>query len=127
MIQGENNVCHIKQLKECIELEGESLLKFYLFNLVGMMCALRGTDTLHGSLFLDHSNGTTLLLGIHCLQQLMRASPHAIYWTFIHSRAVKLGLPTSEPEHFSIARLACLIRASHHDLDELKAAWGKLT
>jgi len=127
MLQGENNPSHIQTLQQCVQEAGEDLLKFYLFNLVGIMCAIRGAESNDGSLFANQANGTSMLLGIQCLRQLTNATPHAIYWTYIRSRAVDLGLLTDKSEHLAIARLACLLRASKADVADLLKHWNALS
>jgi len=129
MLQGENTPAQVKTLQEFIRKEqekGETLLKFYICGLICVMCALRGSETLHGSLFMDEKQGTNLLLGVKCLQRLNEARPHAVYWGFIASRAGSLGLPVDKTESLAVARLACLIRAAPTDKGMLQRAWSSL-
>eukprot|EP00404_Azadinium_spinosum_P040764 CAMPEP_0180694760 /NCGR_PEP_ID=MMETSP1038_2-20121128/2088_1 /TAXON_ID=632150 /ORGANISM="Azadinium spinosum, Strain 3D9" /LENGTH=489 /DNA_ID=CAMNT_0022726135 /DNA_START=184 /DNA_END=1649 /DNA_ORIENTATION=- len=128
LLQGENTPSHIKVLKEFVSSEGgERLLKFYLLGLVGVMCAIRGTETLNGSLFLDEKQGSNVFLGVQCLRKLSKAQPQAIYWGFISTRADLLGLSTRTPDDLAIARLACLIRATPGDKQLMDNAWSSLT
>ncbi|CAE8678125.1 unnamed protein product [Polarella glacialis] len=126
LLQGENNPSHLAVLQNFVKYEGEQLLKFYLINLIGIMSGIKGGETLQGSLFMDQENGTTVLLGIQCLQRLASSSPRAIYWTYIYQRSLKLTLPDDTPEHLAIARLACLIRSTAADKTMLQEAWSKL-
>lgn len=126
-LQTENTPNQILELKRRVRYEGEALLKFYLLAVVCTMCGLKGADgpgALNGSLFMDEQNGRTVLQGIQCLQQLDSASPQAIYWGYLCSRACRLGLPVDTAEQLATARLACLTRcmASQSDLDAVHAA-----
>lgn len=126
-LQGENLPCHIAALEECIKEEGEKPLKCYLFALVAMMCGLLATKTMKGSLFMDNSNGRTVLLGIQCLQKVGAVSPHAIYWSYVALRAEGLRCSTDTPEDLALARILCLNRATSADLDALYHAWDSLS
>jgi len=126
-LQGENCPSHVQQLQECIQYDGEGLLAFYLFNLLGMMCALRGSETQRGALFMDQRQGTIVVMGIQCLQQLSDASSHAIYWAYVNGRARSLRWATDTPESLAVARLACLIRAVPKDMHNLESEWNKLS
>lgn len=127
MLQGENLPCQVSELKECVRTEGVSTLKFYLLALVGIMCGIRGTESMESVLFMDEENGRNVLLGIQCLKHLEGALPAAIYWHYICARAERLGLPTSDPEQLAMARLACLVRTSPATKDALIDVWGRLT
>jgi len=126
MLQGENTPSQVSALQDFVQEEGEELLKFYLVGLVGVMCAIRGAETLSGSLFMDQKNGSNVLLGIQCLRKLSEASPHAIYWGFIASRAQQLGLPTRSPEQLAMARFASLVRATPADREMIQSIWCSL-
>lgn len=128
MLQGENIPSRILVLQGLLkEEEGEQLLKFCLFALLGIMSGLLGTRSLKGSLFMDEKNGCNVVLGIQCLRQLEYASPHAVYWTYIATRAGQLGLGADSPGQLALARLACLIRASSEDCEFLQETWRALT
>lgn len=127
MLQGENLPCQVGELQECVGTEGDTTLKFYLLALVGIMCGIRGTESMESALFMDEENGQNVLLGIQCLKHLEGTRPAAIYWHYICARAERLGLPTSFPEQLAMARLACLVRTSPATKDSLINAWGSLT
>jgi hypothetical protein len=126
-LQGENLPCHIQALEACVAIEGEVALKCYLFALVAMMCGLLANRNGKGSLFMDNSNGRTVLLGIQCLMNLGTATPHAIYWNYISLRASGLEMTIDTPEQCTIARLACLTRATTADVETLQSAWDSLS
>jgi len=128
-LQGENLPSNLDALRSyvCTHPDGEQVLRFYLFALMAMMCGIRGTETLSGSLFMHQANASNMLRCFQCLQQLHTASPHAIYWGYICSNAAQLGLPTRSPEQLTLARLACLIRASTaSDCRTLQDTWNTL-
>jgi len=127
MLQGENIPSHIWVLQECIAEQGEELLKFYLVALVGIMCGIRGAETLSGSLFMDEKNGRNVMTGIKCLRQMGQASPHSIYWNYICSRGTYLGMQTGTPEELAMTRLAALIRATPADLETLQGSWMSIS
>merc|ERR1712045_895450 len=92
MLQGESTPQQILALKAYMGSEDASL-KFYLFAFAGVMCGLRGHQSMEGSLFMDQANANSVLTGIRCLRQLRRATAVEIYWGYISARAQQLGLP----------------------------------
>merc|ERR1719414_2289640 len=93
MLQGENTPAQLHALRLLIqdaeaqgEAQGEALLKFYLFGLIGVRCGLEGNANIHGSVHMNELNGRSMLLGIECLQQLGQARSHVIYWNYIVGR-----------------------------------------
>eukprot|EP00931_Biecheleriopsis_adriatica_P057726 TRINITY_DN34267_c0_g1_i1.p1 TRINITY_DN34267_c0_g1~~TRINITY_DN34267_c0_g1_i1.p1 ORF type:complete len:1226 (+),score=202.09 TRINITY_DN34267_c0_g1_i1:54-3731(+) len=126
LLQAENSPAQVEFLQQYVQAEGESLLKFYIMNLIAIMCAIRGTETLLGSLFMDNHNGKMVLAGVQCLQHLPTAEAPAIYWSFIRRYAQELGLRHETLEDFVVARLACLSRVNAGEVPLLLEAWSKL-
>jgi len=125
-LQGENTPRHIAALQSIIREEGQQVLQFYLMSLVGVMCGLRGQESLKGSLFMDQVNGSTLMAGINILTRLETASSCGIYWGYIGTKAEMLGLPFDCLEHLAFARLCCLTRAKQEDVASMQVEWGSL-
>jgi len=128
-LQGENTPRHISILQSIIHEheDGQEMLRFYLFSLVGVMCGLRGEESLQGSLFLNQVNGEMLVAGVHVLQNLQTASPCGIYWAFLAERAAALQLDFSSLEQIAFVRLACLARTVSGDIGNLQKDWLQLS
>jgi len=126
-LQGENTPKHVGVLQSIIQQEGEAMLRFYLFSLVGVMCGLRGEESLQGSLFLNQVNGEMLLAGVRVLQSLQTASPCGIYWAFLAERAAALRLKFDSLERLAFVRLACLARTPIGDIGALQEDWSRLS
>ena len=126
-LQAESIPHHIERLKECIDEEGEEPLRCYIVAAAAMMCGLRGTQSLKGSLFMDNLQGQRVLLGVKCLQQVGNAESPAIYWHYVAIRARILELPLNTPDGYALARVACLTRVSHDTVMPVLEAWDLLS
>jgi len=126
-LQGENTPRHVGVLQGIIKEEGTEVLRFYLLSLVGVMCGLRGEESMKGSLFMSQSNVVPLMKAISVLQRLESANPSGIYWGYISLRAAELHIPANSIEQLAFARLACLSRAKESDIAELQGVWAGLS
>jgi len=129
-LQGEITPWHLHILRERVEEQGEDLLllKFYLVAMWAIMCGIRGSEIEDGSLFMDEENGRNVMEGITSLIRLCSTSTHSIYWSYIESRGAWLGLNSTTPAHYALARLTCLTRCTtSSDLQELVEAWDTMS
>ncbi|CAK9075394.1 unnamed protein product [Durusdinium trenchii] len=141
MLQGENVPANLLQLKEFIlKKSGEETLKFYVLFLLGFLSGLAGGN---GSRFMNCSNARSTIPGLHILMRVLEKDPMcggllwkpralleptALYWTYIHNRAVDLGRQPSNTADLAVVRLACLCRAQKpKDLQVLQESWQQLT
>jgi len=126
MLQGENVPANLLQLKEFIlKKSGEETLKFYVLFLLGFLSGLAGGS---GSRFMNCSNARSTIPGLHILMRVLKKDPTALYWTYIHNRAVELGRKPENTADLAVVRLACLCRAqSAKDLHQLQESWQKLS
>ena len=54
-------------------------------------------------------------------------TPHKVYWTYIWSRAQRLGVHIGSAEQLALARLLCLSRASlQTEVEQIEHAWHSL-
>lgn len=125
-LQGENSPSQIAAFQSVVHAEGEEAFKVYLLQIMGVMCGIRGDENPYSSMFMDAKNVMTLTTGLRVFRHVETSSAQAVYWNFIAARAGQLSLPTDEPEHFVLARLACLCRGQQAALDEMRRAWVQL-
>lgn len=126
MLQGENVPANLLQLKEFIlKKSGEETLKFYVLFLLGFLSGLAGGS---GSRFMNCSNARSTIPGLHILMRVLKKDPTALYWTYIHNRAVELGRKPENTADLAVVRLACLCRAqTAKDLHQLQESWYHLS
>merc|ERR1712151_255784 len=65
-----------------------------------------------------------MIMGCRALRCLTSATPQAIYWNYMVSRARLLSIPRETPEDLALVRLACLSRVQDYaGYQTLSAAW----
>ena len=93
---------------------------------LGVMCSLRGAHVFKTALHIDTDNGAVVLLAIRFSQHVGYEQPQKLYWSFIKSRANKLGMFVSTVEDCVLARLACPVRAKPEEYSMLSMTWKSL-
>eukprot|EP00929_Paragymnodinium_shiwhaense_P072030 TRINITY_DN36570_c0_g5_i1.p1 TRINITY_DN36570_c0_g5~~TRINITY_DN36570_c0_g5_i1.p1 ORF type:complete len:1376 (+),score=284.18 TRINITY_DN36570_c0_g5_i1:53-4180(+) len=129
LLQAENTPHELGLVQSLLQEYGYDVLKFYIACLLSIMCAVRGVESTDGSVFMDESNATTVILGINCLRAIKKrdADPRALYWCFIGKRAECLGLSVDNFEELVIARICCLTRSKTAEVPGLLQCWRSLT
>lgn len=134
LIQGESAPRSVQILQEELhsglsDLDWHERLKFFLFNVVGMMCGVVGHVSTRGSVFLTAPNARNVLAGVKAMQTL-EGHADAAYWYLVASRAELFGLKADRLSAGELVQLRFyqLHRAqSVEDLKPIKAAWNQLT